>query len=486
MQLTFFGGVNEIGGNKILLEDKGARIFLDFGMSFSVASKYFSEYLQPRKCGGVGDFIEFGLLPDICGIYRKDYLRHCGKPCEEKLSVNAVLISHAHMDHSAYVHHLREDIDIFCSKPTFAIMKAIEDTASSGFTDLINLYESFVVRQRKDGSGLMRARGEETRKPRNMKTFEFGKKFRIDSLEIEPFNVDHSLPGSTAFIIHTSEGAVVYTGDLRFHGRRQAETEKFVSAAAEAKPVALISEGTRVKDRKSETEQQVEDKASEIAADTKSLAIANYPVRDVDRMQSFHNAAAKSGRILVIDMKQAHILDLFAKAGISSIRTDDPNIAIYAQRKDWGLVGRKDYAEHIIEQDYEGWEREYLRRKNCLNCLDIRVRQKDFIFYCNFFQLKDLIDVKPAPGSSYIRSVCEPFSEEMEMDYQKVMNWLSHFGLPLHQTHASGHASGEELAGMIGKINPQTLFPVHTEYPRYFTGICKQTKAVKVGKVYEF
>ena len=32
--LTFYGGVNEIGGNKILLEDRDTKIFLDFGQSF--------------------------------------------------------------------------------------------------------------------------------------------------------------------------------------------------------------------------------------------------------------------------------------------------------------------------------------------------------------------------------------------------------------------------------------------------------------------
>jgi hypothetical protein len=33
--LTFYGGVNEISGNKILLEDKDTRVFLDFGKGFS-------------------------------------------------------------------------------------------------------------------------------------------------------------------------------------------------------------------------------------------------------------------------------------------------------------------------------------------------------------------------------------------------------------------------------------------------------------------
>jgi len=41
--ITCFGGVNEIGGNKILVEDKKTRIFLDFGQSFSLLDNYFVE-----------------------------------------------------------------------------------------------------------------------------------------------------------------------------------------------------------------------------------------------------------------------------------------------------------------------------------------------------------------------------------------------------------------------------------------------------------
>ncbi len=31
--LTFYGGVNEIGENKILFQDKDTKVFLDFGMN---------------------------------------------------------------------------------------------------------------------------------------------------------------------------------------------------------------------------------------------------------------------------------------------------------------------------------------------------------------------------------------------------------------------------------------------------------------------
>ena len=48
VKLTFYGGVNEIGGNKILLEDRGTRIFFDFGQSFTFGADYFTGYLGPR------------------------------------------------------------------------------------------------------------------------------------------------------------------------------------------------------------------------------------------------------------------------------------------------------------------------------------------------------------------------------------------------------------------------------------------------------
>ena len=74
--LTFYGGVNEIGGNKILLEDKDTRIFLDFGKGFSTREQYFEEYLKPRSSNGIMDLLTMDLIPDIEGIYRDDLMEN--------------------------------------------------------------------------------------------------------------------------------------------------------------------------------------------------------------------------------------------------------------------------------------------------------------------------------------------------------------------------------------------------------------------------
>ena len=53
-KITFYGGIHEIGGNKFLVEDKGTRIFLDFGMQMGKVNQYFAEFVNPRMCNDMG------------------------------------------------------------------------------------------------------------------------------------------------------------------------------------------------------------------------------------------------------------------------------------------------------------------------------------------------------------------------------------------------------------------------------------------------
>ena len=151
MKIEILGGATEIGGNKVLVEHKGARIMLDFGMSFKQAGLYFSEFLQPRKCTALKDFFELGLLPDISGIYREDYLEHMGRPGESK-EVDAVFLSHAHADHAQYIHFLRFDIPIYCSKASKIILQVLQNTGSNPLSDLITAGEAFKFYQTKKGT----------------------------------------------------------------------------------------------------------------------------------------------------------------------------------------------------------------------------------------------------------------------------------------------------------------------------------------------
>ena len=125
-------------------------------MGFSRANNYLSEFLQPRKSNGIIDFVELGFLPYIKGIYREDYLEHVGLGYEDKPSVDGVLISHSHVDHVSYIHHLREDIPIYLNKQSYLILKALEDTGATTFAEYLHLKKAFHIDTKKNGDGYTR------------------------------------------------------------------------------------------------------------------------------------------------------------------------------------------------------------------------------------------------------------------------------------------------------------------------------------------
>lgn len=71
--ITVYGGAGEIGGNKILLEDRGTRLLLDFGTSLGARARYYEEFLTPRSGLGLLDLLVMG-LPPLRGVYRDDLL----------------------------------------------------------------------------------------------------------------------------------------------------------------------------------------------------------------------------------------------------------------------------------------------------------------------------------------------------------------------------------------------------------------------------
>ena len=72
VKLTFYGGINEIGSNKVLLEDGERRLLLDFGFPFKGNKQFYEEYLKPRGGAGLLDPLEMGLLPPLEGLYREE------------------------------------------------------------------------------------------------------------------------------------------------------------------------------------------------------------------------------------------------------------------------------------------------------------------------------------------------------------------------------------------------------------------------------
>ena len=90
----------------------------------------------------------------------------------------------------------------------------------------------------------------------------------------------------------------------------------------------------------------------------------------------------------------------------------------------------------------------------------------------NLWEINQLIDIQPQ-DAVWIKSSCEPFCEDMDLDEERKHNWLERFGIQSFLAHASGHASADEIKKMVEMINPQYLIPIHTQHPELFYSISK-------------
>jgi ribonuclease J len=419
--VTFHGGVNEIGGNKILIEDKGTKILLDFGMSYGERAKFYSEpWLSPR---GENGLLEFGILPNVPGIYRFE---------DSKPSVDAFFLSHAHTDHYKYVSFLKREIPMYCGETTKILLDVFSETRPKDFEH--------------DLSGI------------KWNTFKTSDKIKVDSIEVEPVHVDHSIPAAYGFLVHTSSGTIVYTGDFRKHGTKSEMTNDFVEATRKAKPEVLLCEGTNLGRGEIVGEEEVRRKISAIIDSSSGVVLAGFSMADVDRLRTFHEAASENGRILAISLKQAYMLKHLKNANRIKVPDveNDSNIVIYRKEK----------------KRYYKWEEEMFKLSNVKDAEDIGKKQSKFILVSLFSDLNSLIEIRPEPGSCYLYSSSEPHNEEMEIEFDKFQNWLDHFALPMYHAHASGHIMPNDLRQVISIIKPRKIIPMHTERAEMFSRWC--------------
>lgn len=462
--LTFYGGVNEIGGNKILLEDKDTRIFLDFGKSFSRRAKFFEEYINPRSSNGIVDFITMGLIPDIHGIYRDDLLKLAGRTTE-KPEIDAVLLSHAHSDHADYISFLHHDIPIYMGEACCLILQALEERSPRTFErEILNFQPRPYNKKEKPI-------------PRKVRTFRTGCKFRIGSLEVEPIHVDHSVPGAYGFIIYTSEGSIVYTGDIRLHGIKPQMTRDFISSAKEAKPIAIICEGTRIADEtKEESEELVYRQSSKIVSETDRLVFADFNFKDVDRLRTFYNIAKESDRKLVVKLNDAYYLKYLSRDKILDVpNIDHEDIIIYLPKRGSGSYSNTDYNTK---------DGQFLGLDNTWTAQQITADESKMLCALGFYSFTALIDMKPKTGARYIHSASEPYNEEQEFSQERIDAWVNHFGMAKYQSHCSGHARGKDLLELISEIGSKKIFPVHTENPEVYLRSLSKVSLIKESVTY--
>jgi len=436
--VSFYGGVGEIGGNRILVEDNDTRVMLDFGMSYADRRRFFFDpMLSP---GDERDLLEFGILPNIKGLYEFE---------DSEPSIDAVFLSHAHGDHWGYISFLKRRIPVFCGETCANILRAVTATKARHFESDI--------------------RGLEFR------TFRTGTVLKVGNVELLPCHVDHSIPGAYALIAKTSSGNIAYTADFRMHGTKPQLTQDFLELARKSEPELMLAEGTNILGGEVSSEPDVKLRLSQVISKTRNIVLANFSNVDIDRIRTFQQVAADNGRILAVSLRQAYVLTQLARdhaLGLPSKLDSDSGTVVFKRSK----------------KRYFDWEENVMDYAETVDSEELREEQGKYIVAFSMPDFKELVDIRPRPGSVFVLSMSEPFNEEQEFEFERLRNWLDHFGLPMYHIHCSGHIMPADLKDSIEKIKPRRLMPIHTEHPGLYAKYVAETAKIEIptrGRRYE-
>ncbi len=447
VDLTFCGGIREIGGNSVLLEDHlyNVKLFIDFGINIKRYNEYY-EYSQTPQ--SVDELIKLGLMPDeaelgYINLYQRNSIKIKNKKSEKSSNIDGILISHPHRDHFLGLSFLNRDIPIYTGVFTKKIISAYYKCTKRSN---INNY-----------TGL------------KWNLFRTGDIININGLEIIPFHVDHSIPASYGFIIKTSAGNMVYTGDFRMHGPLSWMTYDFLKEIKKSEVKTLICEGTHVHQGRMESENKVKKHLKQLLKEMSfDYALVKYDRLDWDRFRTYSVIAKKNGWNYIITEKDAYFYYLMNKDKLYATMThpnivDDDHILIIAD----GDVRFK-WQEKIRTHLYKAG-----KGKRILKTQDINRLNGKFILYVTRLPMSLIKQLFTKFNGVFISSHLDPYTEEYIDNNNSISRKLMQFGIPSYQIHASGHAMPHDLYNFIVEVNPKILIPIHTENPHFFETLLK-------------
>ncbi|MEM2429356.1 MAG: MBL fold metallo-hydrolase [Nitrososphaerales archaeon] len=461
--VTLYGAVGRIGGNIVLIEYKDQPIIIDFGKDFKQYRKYFNfPYPLPTR-SITRELIKTEIIPQIRDSKGKVLPLYTkfenGKLIEEEgeSPIKNVFISHAHMDHSGFITLLRKQIKIHMG----------------GMANLI--YSTIMMTKREVTLESKLFWDENDKKERiirlNIEPFHKGSKINIDSIEVKPYPVDHSIPGAYGFIIQTPEKRIAYTGDFRMHGPAHILTRNFQDALSKEPLDLLICEGTNMGIGRVESEERVEKDAYKLIESSfksgNKLVIVEVRSSDIDRINTFAQLAEKLDAQIVVTPRVGYLLNQIQKSGLDKrLQREIPSLY-----KGVKVLMRS-------KARLEWWEKDLLDDQRIETFDQNEISNpliKTIILDSGRF---NVFEKPPPPKTLYIQSISEHIDEEEEFEEERFINAMALYGIIVYRIHSSGHVEPIDLINFINNVKPKRLIPIHTEHPEVFSEIFKDKMEV--------
>ncbi|MDQ0427755.1 ribonuclease J [Planomicrobium stackebrandtii] len=279
---------------------------------------------------------------------------------------------------------------------------------------------------------------------KHVKFFEVTNKSRMnfDKTHVTFFHTTHSIPDALGIVFHTSEGAIVHTGEFKFDQSAKGSYRPDIAKMAklgEDGVLMLLSDSTEA-ERPGYTTSEIvvaDHILSAFLAAEGRVLVSLYSSNFIRIQQVFDIAAATGKKVAVAGRSLESSYEVGLRLGYLTVH-EDTVISL----KD--LENYRDDEVVIIVTGNQGEPLEALDKMVRKQHKDVKIKETDTI----------LITFTPSPG--------------MEVPMFQTMNKLAKAGANVltasKKVHVSGHGSQEDLKMMLNMMKPKYFIPIQGEY----------------------
>jgi len=412
MKLTIHRGTKEIGGSCVELMTANTRLVLDLGLPLVDANR--EPFDSRAALAKPVDVLKAEkVIPQIAGLFDTDHS-----------APNAILLSHAHLDHVGLLHLSRPEVPIYATSGTSKMMLAGAVFAGQKALDRTRFRE--VISQQA---------------------------FQIGDCRVTPLAVDHSIYGSVAFLIEAEGKTILYSGDFRNHGRKPGMLRDLLDHLKAKTVDVLIVEGTHFGNEREQglTEYELEDRIVEWVKTAPALVLATFSALDVDRIVTLYRAARKADRTFVVDAYTAFVLYLIGRQAKVPRPSRDMGIRVFFnylfERRKLDNIRHKFVADQIELAEILAEPTKYL--------MVFRPSMIEFDFQG---QLPTRCRCLYGYWPGYLT----------RPDWIELQEKITQVNGEFIQAHVSGHAYDADIISFVNSVNARTVIPIHTFEPQMY------------------
>lgn len=415
MRLVIHRGAHQVGGSCVELSYKGTSILLDVGLPLDYD---FSENIESH------------LPQPLFDKLRKD----------EK-NIDAVILSHAHLDHYGLAGMLPHGVLVYCGKASAELM-AITSQMSP-----------------------------EKAQPLKLKFFKAWKEFQVGTFSVMPYLMDHSAFDAYGFLISAGGKSLFYTGDFRGHGRKAKLLDHMVQNPPKVN--VLLMEGTLIGERTNEltiTEQDLENEFVSVIKKTPGIVLVTTSSQNIDRLVTIFKATIRTDRKLIIDFYTAEILE---------------RLKTYAKlpQASWAKI-RVCYPQFLARRFEKLGLNDILvrHRQNGIKWTRINEIENNVVMLIRAGFIYDIKRFLGLEGATWIYSLWPGYFERSK-PLRTLKSYLEDKGVRYEYLHTSGHAKLEDLKKLVDAITPEMVIPIHSFHPDKFKDYFPNVRLVDDGEV---